>query len=67
MPCIVNTQTSIVPVFFLGFGTIFLVLSSVSAPLVDSVRLFRLVASVGGAKRYVDFGVWGYCVAPLKG
>lgn len=67
MPCIVNRETSVVPVVFLGLATLFLVLSSVSAPLVDSVRLFRIHANISGARRYVDFGIWGYCVVPIRG
>ncbi|KAF9466141.1 hypothetical protein BDZ94DRAFT_1306519 [Collybia nuda] len=67
MPCIVNRETSVVPVVFLGLATLFLILSCVSAPLLDGVRLFRVYANISGTRRYVDFGIWGYCIVPIRG
>ncbi|TFK39763.1 SUR7/PalI family-domain-containing protein [Crucibulum laeve] len=50
----------------LGVATFLLLFCSISAPIIDTVRMFRLVVNINGYKRYADFGIWGYCVPPIK-
>jgi len=51
---------------------ILLLLVSLSAPIIKSIYLFRLSASVSsslfrsGANASVNFGVWGYCISAIK-
>ncbi|EAU90424.2 hypothetical protein CC1G_00808 [Coprinopsis cinerea okayama7 len=46
----------------LGIATLLLLLISLSVPVVQSGQLFRLLAVLDGTKRYVHFGLWGYCI-----
>ncbi|KAF8075133.1 hypothetical protein FPV67DRAFT_616575 [Lyophyllum atratum] len=67
MPCIINAQTSAIPAVLLGLGTVCLLLSCLSAPIIDGVQVFRLIANIGGANQYVDVGIWGHCVVHIRG
>ncbi|CAA7271790.1 unnamed protein product [Cyclocybe aegerita] len=55
---------------FIAF--LLLLLVSLSAPIINTVFLFRLSANVSsslfrsGASGSVQFGVWGYCISAIK-
>ncbi|EDR13961.1 uncharacterized protein LACBIDRAFT_321664 [Laccaria bicolor S238N-H82] len=51
-------------VILLAIGTLLMVITSISAPILSSVKMFRLTSNVNGIRRYVDVGLWGYCVVP---
>ncbi|KAJ3545692.1 hypothetical protein NMY22_g2328 [Coprinellus aureogranulatus] len=45
---------------------VLLLLVSLSAPIIDSIYLFRLAARAAGARSTVNFGVWGYCIGAVE-
>ncbi|KIJ93358.1 hypothetical protein K443DRAFT_135066 [Laccaria amethystina LaAM-08-1] len=51
-------------VILLAIGTLLMLVTSISAPILSSVKMFRLTSDVKGISRYVDVGLWGYCVVP---
>lgn len=53
-------------VILLAIGTLLMVITSISAPILSSVKMFRLTSNVNGIRRYVDVGLWGYCVVPVR-
>lgn len=60
-----NLNPHVVAAIALGGATILFLLISISAPVVESNQLFRLttvVDSETGLKRYVNYGLWGYCI-----
>jgi hypothetical protein len=52
--------------FLLFAAFVLLLLVSLSAPIIDSIYLFRLSATTAGAQSNVNFGVWGYCAGAVK-
>ena len=55
----------IVAAVLLGAATILFLLISISAPVVESNQLFRLTTVLDeetGLKRFVNYGLWGYCI-----
>jgi hypothetical protein len=63
-----NLNPHVVAAVVLGAATILFLLISVSAPVVESNQLFRLTTVVDkevGLKRYVNYGLWGYCIPPI--
>jgi hypothetical protein len=53
-------------VILLAIGTLLMLVTSISAPILSSVKMFRLTSDVKGISRYVDVGLWGYCVVPVR-
>jgi len=56
----------LVSAFLLGIASLMLLLTCISTPVVDSIRMYRLSTQLEGAIRYVDVGLWGTCIEPLK-
>ncbi|KAJ2931388.1 hypothetical protein H1R20_g5644, partial [Candolleomyces eurysporus] len=61
--------TNLAP-FFLFSAFVLLLLVTLSAPIIDPIYLFRLLADVGGsaagARGSIQFGVFGYCVSAIE-
>ena len=69
MPFFVTTSkedTSYVSSILLAIASLLLFFTCISTPVVDSTRMYRLSTHIEGAIRYVDVGLWGTCVEPLK-
>ncbi|KAF9530384.1 hypothetical protein CPB83DRAFT_850827 [Crepidotus variabilis] len=49
-----------------GIATVLLLFICISTPVVNSMRMYRISNVINGAIRYVDVGLWGYCVKPLQ-
>lgn len=61
-----QTYPNLAVVILLAIGTLLMLVTSISAPILSSVKMFRLTSDVNGISRYVDVGLWGYCVVPVK-
>ncbi|KAH6915825.1 hypothetical protein BKA70DRAFT_470932 [Coprinopsis sp. MPI-PUGE-AT-0042] len=60
-----NLNPHVLAAIVLGAATILFLLISISAPVVEGNQLFRLTTVVNretGLKRYVNYGLWGYCI-----
>lgn len=52
----------------LGFSALLLLFTCLSAPVVETVYLYRISLKLNTVStRYVDVGLWGYCVEKVKG
>lgn len=52
----------VVTILFLATALSMLLAASISVPLSQTTRIFRLKADVDGVTRFVNFGIWGYCL-----
>ncbi|KAF8159414.1 hypothetical protein B0H34DRAFT_673790 [Crassisporium funariophilum] len=50
----------------LGLASLMLLFTCVSSPVIATMRMYRISTNLGGAVRYVDVGLWGYCIEPIK-
>lgn len=50
----------------LGIATLLLLFTCISSPVVESMRIYRLRYRFETAVRWVDVGLWGYCVEDLQ-
>ncbi|CAA7269233.1 unnamed protein product [Cyclocybe aegerita] len=65
----VNTakaDSNLAAAVLLGAATLMLLFTCISSPVVASMRTYRLSYWQTGAVRYVDVGLWGYCVEPIR-
>ncbi|PPQ63123.1 hypothetical protein CVT24_005834 [Panaeolus cyanescens] len=51
----------------LGFSALLLLFTCLSSPVVETIYLYRISLKTTLNTRYVDVGLWGYCVERVKG
>ncbi|TFK29616.1 hypothetical protein FA15DRAFT_699883 [Coprinopsis marcescibilis] len=62
---IIKFDANLAAAFLLGIGTCLLLLICLSTPITEASQLFRLLATIEGVQREVEFGLWGYCILPI--
>ncbi|KDR80773.1 hypothetical protein GALMADRAFT_153207 [Galerina marginata CBS 339.88] len=61
-----KADSSMASALLVGVASLVLLFTCLSSPVVDTLYVYRMSTILDGAIRYVEVGLWGYCVDPLR-